>query len=990
MSFVPSPHNTRAHLLVMSLAVCAVLFLVPACDCDYGEVRRNAELTLNPSSVVFPLTTVGETSQQTIEFSNKDQVSLEITKIELSKESNAAFTLKSDIPLPLTLEGGEKKTLEVSFAPTSGGGASGELHIYTTASNADNEGRVVLKLRTLLNAPEPVFSCGKALDFGSVEIGKKKTLTCTLKNRGTSLWGITELQFSEGGQQEFFVDATFPIVIQPNAEGATIQVSYSPIAAGKDDVLLKFITKEDGKSNEDEAPVLSLKGKAASATIEVQPEALIFPFTSKGKQTTKSITALSRGEIPLEITGMLIEPGSSPNFSVKQGTTFPISIPVGGSASLPIEYKGGATNLEQGIVTIASNDPDNPKVQVRLFAVADGCDLVVSPRKLTFPTRKTVTVILTNQGNRACTLKRIALEPTSSKDYKMIPGSWPVISLAPNTSLEFFVEYRPSDNNNDKGEITIESDDPDEPTITLTLEAPVKVEACELSPNPFVLNFGRVPIGQAQQKKLSFVNEGLRPCEIKTLSVKHIAPLGLSAFQIVQPPTLPVTVQPNGTFSVELLYAPSKALWYEAQVILDSDDPKRPSMNIKMLGSAGPLCIRAVPDTLDLGKVKANCQSAKQTIAIYNICSLPLDIKKIALTQGTSSEFKITNSKTLPVQLKRGEAVQLEVAYHPTDLTQDSGSITISNSSDTLPLMELPIKGAGIATETQSDQFVQSDTPKVDLLFVIDDSYSMSKHQQNLSKNLQPLLTYAQNKKVDFQIAVTTTSVEDNPSPTQRPGGCFVGTTDKLLTPKTPNLLATFQKRVIVGTKGAAIERGMDAMYRALTAPLLYDPNCNLGFLRKDASLSVIFISDEPDQSINSLTFYNKFYFSLKGATLSKTIQASAITAPWPGGQCPGATSKGLYWTFAKNFGGATESICNTNWNSIVQKLAASTFGLQRQFFLTRPASAASITVTLDGKPLNKSSYTYDAKSNSISFTEANAPKAKQTLKVDYSASCQP
>lgn len=183
-----------------------------------------------------------------------------------------------------------------------------------------------------------------------------------------------------------------------------------------------------------------------------------------------------------------------------------------------------------------------------------------------------------------------------------------------------------------------------------------------------------------------------------------------------------------------------------------------------------------------------------------------------------------------------------------------------------------------------------------DILFVIDDSGSMDGEQLLLKAALSNFITALAASPVanDFQIGVTTTSVEDfageqlypvaSPAPdgTPYPDGALVAVDPAIVDPAlvppnvatwgaflwtgaagapdpgfygtrihrwdSPSLVTDFQRNVLVGTSGAGREQPFEAMRLALTAQAAPGAE-NDGFLRPGARLAIILISDEDDCS---------------------------------------------------------------------------------------------------------------------------------------------
>jgi hypothetical protein len=170
--------------------------------------------------------------------------------------------------------------------------------------------------------------------------------------------------------------------------------------------------------------------------------------------------------------------------------------------------------------------------------------------------------------------------------------------------------------------------------------------------------------------------------------------------------------------------------------------------------------------------------------------------------------------------------------------------------------------------EGESDQYVPlAPNRKVDVLFMVDNSLSMKEEQDNLARNFPAFIDELRQIKgglPDVHIGVVTSDLGAGPS---ADSGCAVGGQggrfqgwDKGcgLDPgqhfivasegeKTRNyqgdLARVFGCMAQVGTSGCGYEHQIASTLRALTLPE------NAGFLRDDAFLQIILISDEDDCS---------------------------------------------------------------------------------------------------------------------------------------------
>lgn len=184
-------------------------------------------------------------------------------------------------------------------------------------------------------------------------------------------------------------------------------------------------------------------------------------------------------------------------------------------------------------------------------------------------------------------------------------------------------------------------------------------------------------------------------------------------------------------------------------------------------------------------------------------------------------------------------------------------------------------------------------TEKVDLLFVIDNSGSMSQEQAKLAEQLPKLLRglisgvrddgTMYNPVTDLHVGVVTTDLGTNGSKIKLPPSCEgFGDDGKLVksnlgcTASAPlgylgyvpssfidqaaldQAISDFTCLANVGTAGCGFEQQLEAMYKAVAPNSVtfaagtggHGDGLNQGFLRDDAVLAVIHVSDEEDCSM--------------------------------------------------------------------------------------------------------------------------------------------
>ena len=167
------------------------------------------------------------------------------------------------------------------------------------------------------------------------------------------------------------------------------------------------------------------------------------------------------------------------------------------------------------------------------------------------------------------------------------------------------------------------------------------------------------------------------------------------------------------------------------------------------------------------------------------------------------------------------------------------------------PLFAAACSDYEVTEHTFTERFEQpAISSSADVLFVIDDSASMSEEQVKLASNFQSFVDVLEGTYADYQIGVVTTDVSADDAGALRGG---------IMTPDTPDLADALLAALDVGDDGDVDERGFDAARLALFSGL------NPGFVRGDARLNVVFFSDDDDHSDDEIVNYVHEYDTLAG-----------------------------------------------------------------------------------------------------------------------------
>jgi hypothetical protein len=235
------------------------------------------------------------------------------------------------------------------------------------------------------------------------------------------------------------------------------------------------------------------------------------------------------------------------------------------------------------------------------------------------------------------------------------------------------------------------------------------------------------------------------------------------------------------------------------------------------------------------------------------------------------------------------------------------------------------------------------------------------------------------------------------------PEGFTLNNDIRVLNISTPEPGEIFSEMVAVGVEGSGIEMGLASARAALSEPMLSTTNAK--FLREDANLSIIFISDENDFSEDTTSEYYRHFAELKTDAAYRDhgiLNFSAIVGrdvPPAAGAFACESTNGVasygarYIDLATRTDGALESICDEDFSPIASELGLLVSGLNLEFSLTEPCDETTLEVSLyetrsDPEPYRSLTidvdYTFNIANNSIMFVAGQVPPSEHWIVAEY------
>jgi hypothetical protein len=385
--------------------------------------------------------------------------------------------------------------------------------------------------------------------------------------------------------------------------------------------------------------------------------------------------------------------------------------------------------------------------------------------------------------------------------------------------------------------------------------------------------------------------------------------------------------------------------------------------------------VTITPTNYDFGPSLINCRRAGH----IEVVSAGPEFNTITrLSIEGPSNFDIENIN-LPKTLIPNELLKIEIGFTPSSINSTiSAIVRIEYSSpQTMDTIDAVLSGYGVVTRTQTDNFTQKVAPEIDFLFVIDRSCSMGDEFATLNSQLNKLDTYLQSNLVDFHIGLT--DMDTQPTGNQ---GRLLGE-PKVIEIQTPNYTQVLRNQLRPQTGTGFIEAGIEASILALTEPLISTDNA--GFLRTTSALSILYMTDEADQSPQLISVYEEQLRALRPRGM---LDLRAIVRVAPNGSLPCSAQYGQgYVELVTAFGGQLGEICEQDWDSVLSDFPHN-FGLNTQFELRYPAENSGLKVEISGD--KESMVTLSPDRTHIVFTSSATPDRSSNIFVEYQTkSCQ-
>ena len=443
--------------------------------------------------------------------------------------------------------------------------------------------------------------------------------------------------------------------------------------------------------------VTAQTGGTQKGMFQLSTNSISFGSVTVGKQVTQSVSVTNPGPVAIHITQATVSNGQ---FSVS-GLSMPVALGVGQSSNFSVAVDASSAGSIAGTLTVTGDSGSSPVV-ANLSATAAAAtqpQLSVTPSAINFGTvtvgsKGTAGLVLNNTGSASLTISSIGV----TGSMFAVSGVTTPQTINAGQSVQASVVFSPTGTGNDTGSLTIASNDPNNPSVSVALNGTAATaQVGQLSANPASLSFGSVAVGANGTQQIVVSNTGTAAVSISSITVS-------GSGYTVSGVTTPATVNPSSSLTLTATFTPTAA-GNDTGTITIASNASNASLAIALSGTATQAGISVSPPSFSFGSL-TDGQTKSQTFSITNTGTASLTVSQIAVS---GNGFSVSGLTT-PTSIAAGASASFTASFAPSTVGNLTGSVSISsnapNSPDTVTLSGSGVAGtAGLTANPTSLSF---------------------------------------------------------------------------------------------------------------------------------------------------------------------------------------------------------------------------------------------------------------------------------------------
>jgi FG-GAP-like repeat/Abnormal spindle-like microcephaly-assoc'd, ASPM-SPD-2-Hydin len=693
---------------------------------------------VSTSSLTFGNQLVGKTlGPQAVTLSNTGNSALTITGIAVSNGFSQTNTCGSSVAVNSTC------TINVSFAPTTSGAASGTLTV------TDNSGESAGSTQTVSLSGTGIAPAGLAaasLTFTNQLVSTiSAAQTLTVSNSNSTALSITGITITGANGGDFSETNTCGTSLAAGTN-CTISVSFKPTAGGTRTGTISVTENASGAASSTQSAILTGTGIAPAG---LTPSSLTFAVQTLGTSATQILTLSNTNSVALSITSIAITGANGGDFS--ETNTCGTSLAAGANCAITVSFKPTATGIRTGTVSVTENATGAASSTQSVSLTGTGVAPVagVAPSSLTFAgqlvgsTSASQLVTLSNTGTVALSLSSI----TASGNFAQTNTCG--TSVAPGATCAINVTFAPASVGTLTGSLTITDNSAGVAASTQTVSLTGTGTAPGVKLSASSLTFGDENEGTASAGlAVTVTNTGTA-----TLTLTSVTAGG----DFSESNTCGSSLPAGASCTVTVTFKPT-ALFSRTGTLTITDNVSPGTQSVSLSGTGLGAEPSISPSALTFKGALVGSSSTAQIVILKNVGNTAMTVEDLAV----SGDFSETT--TCGASLAANASCTISVTFKPTAGGTRSGALTLSaGGSHSIGLsgvgQDFSFSGTttGSVTPGQSASYNLSATPAGGLSGAI--ALSCSGAPSKATCTVSPgSVTLTGSSATNFQVTVATTA----------------------------------------------------------------------------------------------------------------------------------------------------------------------------------------------------------------------------------------
>jgi len=545
ISFTPTNSEPATGVLVIaSNAEDAPMLTV-----QLSGVGVQGHVEVLPTEVEFLGTTLGTSASAEVVVINSgvEAVSGQIRTEGFARPDHFALSgsRQFDVPDDYAVPAVGERVVDLVYAPLLTGDDAGRVIFETCGPRCGVE----LTVRASAVAASVILE-PPSVDFGAVGLNEIERETVRLTNNGNEPIEITGIRVS-GSASLRTTPPNLPAQVQPGGQ-ILIPVEFQP--TGAENALGELIVATNHPGVE-EAKV-RLMGTGEGPLFEVFPPAVSFGTVRDLLTHRRQVKLLNAGSTRVRVLDVTFT--GDPTLAVSVVVGLPHTLGRWAEITVNVEYTPTTQAMASGTITITTDDPATPRVDVPVTAAYSelACQIEVATGRVNFgllPLNavRSRTAKIRNTGQNACSVLSGAFAAPVDPAFTIDAEPWPVM-LAPQGEVDVSFSYAPTEMVESKGSYVVSTDDPFFPDHTVGLiGSAAGLIDLELRPN--VVDFGQTRPGCPVNRSVQLINLGTDIVQLTAITITSSS----TEFGVRGPTSLPVPVAAGATQQLDLRYSPT-------------------------------------------------------------------------------------------------------------------------------------------------------------------------------------------------------------------------------------------------------------------------------------------------------------------------------------------------------------------------------------------------------------------------------------------------